>query len=84
MSKKAPIYIVQAAKKTVNVTINSDLIKKAHESNINLSRTLESSLIELVRQKERELWARDNEDAIAEYNARVEKEGAFCDGIRKF
>jgi len=84
MSEKAPIYNVQAAKKPVNVTINSDLIRKARELKINLSQTLESSLVELVRQKEREQWVKENEDAIAEYNKRVEKEGTFSDGIRKF
>lgn len=70
-SEKTPIYIVNTAKKLVNVAINSDLIRKARELNINLSQTLDSSLLALVRQKEHEQWVKENEDAIAEYNKRV-------------
>lgn len=74
----------QAKKKSVNVSINSDLIEKARALNINLSQTLEYRLLELLRQKEREHWVKENEDAIAEYNKRVEKQGVFSDGLRKF
>ena len=84
MVKPEAIYNPRAKKESVNLSINSDLVEKARGLNINLSQTLERSLLELLRQKEREHWIRENEDAIAEYNQRVEKEGVFSDGLRKF
>jgi len=84
MVKPEAIYNPRAKKESVNLSINSDLVEKALGLNINLSQTLERSLLELLRQKEREHWIRENEDAIAEYNQRVEKEGVFSDGLRKF
>ena len=84
MSVNLPIYNVKAAKKPVTVTINGDLIRKARSLHIYVSQTLESSLIELVRQKKCEQWVKENKDANAEYNKGVEKEGTLNDGIRKF
>lgn len=84
MAEPKPVYNPQAKKKSVNLSINSDLVEKARALNINLSQTLESSLRELLRQKEREHWVKENEKAIAEYNKRVEKDGVFSDGVRKF
>jgi len=84
MTKPEATYNTQAKKKAVNVSINSDLVERARALNINLSQTLEERLLELLRQKERELWVKENKDAIAEYNQRVEKQGVFSDGLRKF
>jgi antitoxin CcdA len=74
----------KANKKSVNLSINSDLVEKARALNINLSQTLENSLLELLRQKEREHWVKENQAAIAEYNKRVEKQGVFSGGLRFF
>ena len=46
----------QAAKKPANVSINSDLLRKAKELKINLSATLESALMDIVKARQRELW----------------------------
>ena len=84
MAEPEATHNPQAKKKSVNLSINSDLIERARALNINLSQTLEESLLQLLRQKECELWVKENEDAIAEYNKRVEKQGTFSDGLRKF
>ena len=84
MSDSAATYNSQAKKKSVNLSINSDLLEQAKEQKINLSQTLENSLLELLKQKQREHWVRENESAIQEYNQRVEKEGVFSDGLRTF
>ena len=84
MSETKAIYNSQAKKKPVNLSINSDLLEKVRALNINLSQTLESSLLELLRQKEREHWVKENEGAIIEYNKRVERQGVFSDGLKKF
>jgi len=49
LPEKAPIYYLIAAKKLVNVTINSERIREACELNINILQRLKSSSVELVR-----------------------------------
>lgn len=84
MSESALIYNVQAPRKAVNLTINSDLLQKARQLKINLSQTLERELAELIRKTERERWISENQDAIEAYNERVERDGVFSDKLRTF
>lgn len=72
------------ARKPVNITVNSSLLAAARRLKINLSSTMEAALTEVVRQKEREKWLAENRAAIAAYNERVETEGVFSDGLRRF
>ena len=74
----------QSAKRAANVSINSELLRKAKALNINLSATLESALGDLVKARERELWKQKNKVAIEAYNRLVEKHGTFSDGVRPF
>lgn len=74
----------EPAKKAVNLRINKKLIDQAKEMHINLSQTLESSLIEILRKKQKESWLKDNRDAVVAYNRRVETQGVFSNGIRRF
>ena len=71
-------------KKAVNLRINKNLIDEAKTLKINLSQTLETSLIEVLRQKQQEAWLKDNQDAVASYNQRIEEKGVFSDGLRQF
>ena len=71
-------------KKSTNMSINSDLLRRARAHKINLSRTLEERLTEILRHEEREAWLAENATAIEEYNARIEKNGVFSDGLRSF
>lgn len=77
-------FNIHAPKKATNLTINSDLLSKAREQNINLSATLENALIEVLKTKQREQWLKENSTAIDAYNEFVEKEGVFGDEIRSF
>jgi len=78
------IFDTKAPKKPTNVSINSDLLLKARELEINLSATLENALIEIVSTKQRELWKRQNREAIRAYNRSVDENGVFGDGLRRF
>jgi len=71
-------------KKAVNLRINQNLIDEAKALKINLSQTLETSLIEILREKKKEAWLNDNQDAIALYNKRITEKGVFSDGLRRF
>jgi antitoxin CcdA len=71
-------------KKPTNVSINSELLLKAKQLNINLSATLETALTEIVNAKQREIWKHENETAIKAYNKMVENTGVFSDELRSF
>jgi antitoxin CcdA len=49
-----PLYDVNARRKTVSVTLNSDLVAKASALGINISRTAEAALIEAFESAEKE------------------------------
>jgi len=74
----------KALKKAVNLRINQQLIDEAKALKINLSQTLETSLIKILREKQKEAWLQDNQDAVASYNQRIEKQGVFSKGLRQF
>jgi antitoxin CcdA len=73
-----------AAKKPANLSINADLLQQAKQLNINLSQTLELQLIALVRQAKQSQWLAENREALDEYNRRIESNGPFSDGLRRF
>lgn len=79
-----PLYEPNAPKKPTNLSINSDLLKKAKELNINLSATLEQTLTARLKAKQAQLWLDQNKDAIAAYNQSVDEQGVFSDGLRSF
>jgi len=77
-------YDIHATKKATNLSINSDLLKKAKSLKINLSKSFESYLNQLVREQEEKKWLEKNSKAIESFNKRVEESGMFSDGLRSF
>ncbi len=78
------IFNPKAPKKSTNLSINSDLLAKAKQNNINLSRALEQRLIEMLLEENRSKWREENKEAIEAYNRRIEVSGVFSDNLRKF
>lgn len=78
------LYNAHAPKKSTNLSINSDLLQKAKELRINLSKALEQRLIEMLIEEKRRRWREENQDAIEAYNRRIERDGVFSDGLRRF
>jgi len=78
------LYNTKSPKKAANLSINSDLLAKAKILHINLSQTLEESLVQLVRENQKKLWRQQNSKAIADYNKRIENNGVFSEGVRRF
>ncbi|VAW69686.1 hypothetical protein MNBD_GAMMA10-1320 [hydrothermal vent metagenome] len=77
------IYDVNAPKKPTNLSINSDLLKKARGMKINLSATLEQALALQVKTTARDLWLKENKKAIDALNDLAEKNGLFSDSFRE-
>ena len=71
-------------KRSLNLSINSQLIAQARVMKINLSNLLEQRLHEVIVEDKRERWVRENREAIEEYNCRIENDGLFSDGKRRF
>ena len=79
-----PPYDMNANKKPTNVSVNGDLLRQAKSLKINLSQVLEQRLIEIVRDKQRELWLAENQKALEDYNTYVQRNGVFSDGFKQF
>lgn len=78
------LFDTQAPKKPVNTSSKSDLLVKGRESSINLSAALEKALAEQLKQKQCELWRKQNAKAIQAYKHFVEEQGVFSDELRSF
>ena len=78
------LFDESATKKATNLSVNSDLLSKARQFNINLSATLEHALVDKLRKLERNNWLNDNKAAIDELNALADNNGLFSDAYRKF
>ena len=78
------VYNKEAKKKNTNLSINSDLLQKAKDNNINLSSTLEKTLENKLRDKEIQKWQNSNKDAIESYNQAIEKRGLFGNNFGRF
>jgi antitoxin CcdA len=77
-------HSVVPSRRPVNVSVNAALVAEARRLGINLSATLERALAVEIRQRLRDQWRAVHEPAIAAYNAQVEREGVFSDGLRTF
>ena len=61
----------------MDLNVNRDLLEAAREAGVNLSAILEEALAEKLADAKRELWVRENSDAIADCNDLVEEHGEF-------
>jgi len=77
------LYDIDAPKKATNLSINSDLLKKARGLKINLSAALEQALALQVKSTAREAWLKENKAAIDALNDLSTKNGLFSDSYRE-
>ena len=74
----------QSPKRAVNLSLNAKVLDMAREMGLNISQTVDALLTEEVLKQHWARWQQDNAEAIADYNARVEREGLFSDRSRTF
>jgi antitoxin CcdA len=70
-------------KRPTNLSLNAKVLEMARELGMNLSQTVDTLLAEEVRKRYFERWNIDNAEAIAHYNARIERDGTLSQRIRK-
>ncbi|WP_395702096.1 type II toxin-antitoxin system CcdA family antitoxin [Aquabacterium sp.] len=71
-------------KRPTNLSLNAKVLDMARELGMNLSQTVDALLAEEVRKRYWARWNEDNKDAIAAYNARIEREGLPLAKYRSF
>jgi antitoxin CcdA len=79
--RKSPAAV---PKRATNVSVRSDLLTAARDAGVNLSATLERALAAELAEAKREKWREENREAIQAYNDYIDKQGTFCDDVRRF
>ena len=73
-----------APKRATNLTLNAKVLDTAKELGMNISATVDELLAAEVQRRYWERWNEDNREAIADYNARIEREGLPLAKYRSF
>lgn len=71
-------------RKSTSLSLDADLIARAKNAGVNLSRAAEAGIKDQLRQAEADRWEEENKDAIEAYNRRVENDGLPLDAYRKW
>lgn len=71
-------------KAPTNLSLPVELVRRAKAAGLNLSQVVERALVAAIREAEQARWLSENEQAIDQYNAFVERHGAFGDDLRGF
>jgi antitoxin CcdA len=77
-------YDKNAKKRATTLSINSDLLAKVKELDINISACLQESLEKKLVEEKTKRWQEENKEAIEHYNKNVQKHGVFGDNMRMF
>ena len=75
---------LRKGKKAANLSVDGDLLNSAKRLKLNLSQVFEAGLSATIREKQRQQWLSKNRVALEAYNAHVERDGVFSDGMRSF
>ena len=70
-------------KRAINLSLNAQVLEAAKAMGMNISQTVDELLTREVLQRSLQQWNDDNRQAIAAYNARIEREGTFSQRIRE-
>jgi antitoxin CcdA len=71
-------------KQRLNLTVRADMVQYAREAKLNLSQVLEETLLQRQREEAARLWQAQNREALAEYRARVERDGPWNKDLVRF
>jgi len=71
-------------KRATNLTLNAKVLDAAKELGLNISATVDELLTAEVQRRYWQRWNEDNQGAIADYNARIERDGTFSQRTQRF
>ena len=81
---KEPLFDESAARRTVSLTLTSDLYARAKEAGINVSRVAEQALAGAYAEKAREALRAQMAEDIRALDAFAEKYGSFSEGLEEW
>ena len=73
-----------SVKRPTNLSLTAKVLDAARELGMNVSQTVDELLTEEVKRRYWARWNDDNKEAIAAYNARIEREGVPLAKYRTF
>ena len=73
-----------SVKRPTNLSLTAKVLDAARELGMNVSQTVDELLAEEVKRRYWARWNEDNKEAIAAYNARIEREGISLAKYRTF
>lgn len=73
-----------ALKKSTNASLNSKTLLMARSLDINGFQTADALMAEEARRQYRQRWSGENQEAIAQYNARIAAEGTFAQQVQRW
>ena len=73
-----------APKRATNLSLNSKVLDAAKQLGMNISATVDELLAAEVKRRYWERWNEENQGAIEDYNARIEREGTFSQRVQRF
>ncbi|KQY12684.1 type II toxin-antitoxin system CcdA family antitoxin [Rhizobium sp. Root482] len=74
----------QSLRKPANLSLDSDLVSRARDLKINISRAAEDGIAAAVKAERERLWRLENAEAIRLENEYVEKHGLPLAKYRQF
>ena len=74
----------QSLRKPVNLSLDSELVSRARDLKINISRAAEDGIAAAVKAERERLWRLENAEAIRLENEYVEKHGLPLAKYRQF
>lgn len=83
-SERQPEKTARVTRKPTNVSLPSDLLERAKELNVNVSRASERGLCEEGQEIEARQWAEQNAELVEAYTAMVERQGLPLTKYRTF
>jgi antitoxin CcdA len=78
------LNFAKAPKRATNLSLNARVLDMAREMGMNVSSTVDALLAEEVSKRYWARWNEENKDAIAHYNARIERDGLPLARYRTF
>jgi antitoxin CcdA len=64
-------------KRSLNVSINAEILAAAKAQGINLSQTLEETLAKLTQEAREARWREENRESVESYNRLIERAGVI-------
>jgi post-segregation antitoxin (ccd killing protein) len=80
---KEPLYDPGAGRRTVSLTLNTDLLAKTKAAGLNLSRIAEAAIAEALAERLAEQLRADIRQDLLALNAFIEAHGSYADMARE-